>query len=423
MKVLITGGSGYIGTCLVRLAQNRNYEVVSASRRSLENVSVWLPFDLNASSAPSLPEGIDAVLHLATDTAESCDDGHNEIAAAKALIVAASDVGAKFVFVSSQTAREDAPTSYGRTKWRIEQEVLAANGLVVRPGQVYGGVERGLFGTLVRFVRLLPLLPAFVPPPLVQPIHVDDCAKGLLRLIERDGISSRVYSLASTDVISFTDFLRSIAQHRVRHRKIFVPVPVAFVQLFIKLLGVKLSAKLGLHRLNSLFDLPPMDTAADLDAIGLELRTLRSGMHRSGSDRRRRLIQEGMALLTYVLRDKPNSALVRRYVRMVERLRAGIPLALPSWLVRWPTTLALLDDHAFADSPLENEFSWRADAATVIAEASVQGAVRFLGATQSTQPLLALVRIFLALSTELFWRLSRLIAFPLLARVRKDRIL
>jgi len=38
--------------------------------------------------------------------------------------------------------------------------------------------KRGLFGTLVKVVRRLPLLPTFLPAPKIQPIHVDDLAEG-----------------------------------------------------------------------------------------------------------------------------------------------------------------------------------------------------------------------------------------------------
>jgi NADH dehydrogenase len=421
MKIIVTGASGYIGTRFVSYALTHNHQVVAASRHPLEAVPQWLPFDLNTSLKLTMSEDIDAVIHLAADTLAGENDKQHEVAAARALIAAASEVGAKFVFVSSQTAREDAPTSYGRTKWRIEQDVLAANGLVVRLGQVYGGPERGLFGTLVSLVRRLRVLPAFMPSPLVQPIHVDDCAKGLLRLVELKDIRSDVYCLASPEPVSFTEFLQSIARNRVRGRKFFVPVPIPLVRFLTRILGVELTARFGLHRLNSLFDLPPMNTAADLHTIGLELRTLHSGMHLSGSDSRRRLIQEGTALLTYVLKEKPNSELVRRYVRMVEKLRAGTPLDLPPRLFQWPTALALLDDRVFANSPPGEEFGWRVDAATVIAEASVQGAVRFLGSARSTERHSALIRMAVAVSSELAWRMLRLVFPSSLLRVSKRR--
>ncbi|MEN8134060.1 MAG: sugar nucleotide-binding protein [Thermodesulfobacteriota bacterium] len=409
MKILITGASGYIGTRLVKIALANNHQIGAASRRPQESVPLWLSFDLNTPSRLTMSEGIDAVIHLAANTSGAENDKQNEVESARALIAAASKVNARFLFVSSQTAREDAPTSYGRTKWRIEQEVLAASGLVVRLGQVYGGLERGLFGTMISLVRRLQVLPAFMPSPSVQPIHVDDCANGLLRLVELKDIRSDVYCLASPKPISFTEFLRSIARDRVRGRKFFVPVPIPFVRFFTRIIGNEFAAKFGLHRLDSLFNLPPMNTAVDLDTIGLELRPLHSGMHRSGSDNRRRLIQEGIALLTYLLKEKPTSELVRRYVRMIEKLRAGIPLDLPAWLLQWPVTLALLDDRTFVNSPQLEEFGWRVDAAMILGEASIQGADRFLGDGRSRPKVYVIARIIIAVGVEIVWRFISLL--------------
>jgi len=409
MKILITGSSGYIGSQLVKNAIKNHHQIVLASRHPYDDEQQWVYFDLNNASSCTVPESIEAIIHLAADTSGNDKTRRYEIDTAKALISAANEIGANFLFVSSQTAREDAPTSYGRTKWRIEQEVVAANGLVVRLGQVYGGPERGLFGTLTNFVRHLPVLPAFIPSPEVQPIHVDDCAEGFLKLVDHKNMESGVYCLASPEPISFTQFLRSIAISRVRRRKFFVPVPTFLVKLTASLIGKKLSASLGLNRLNSLLDLPLMNTAADLEAIGLKLRPLSAGMHKSGNDRRCRLIQEGTALLAYILKEKPNSALVRRYVRMVEKLRTGAALDIPVWMIRWPIALSLLDDRASSSLWQREEFAWRIDAATIIAEASRQGAARFLGSTKTMWPLAALSRMIVAVISEITWRLLRLV--------------
>jgi uncharacterized protein YbjT (DUF2867 family) len=408
MKILVTGASGYIGARFINLALAHGHEVVAASRRPSGSLQ-WLHFDLKTPLLLTLPRDVDAVLHLAIDTdTTATNDTQYECAAAKILIEKAREIDATFVFVSSQTARDDAPTNYGRMKWWIEREVLVAKGRVVRPGQVYGGAESGLFGTLVRLVRNLPVLPAFIPAPLVQPIHVDDCVKGLLLIATEHNLPSRIYNLAAPTGISFTTFLRSIARQHIRCHKIYLPIPVPMFRIITELIGAKIHAQLGLSRLESLFDLRPMDTATDLELIGLKLRSLDSGMHRSGSDRRRRLILEGSSLLTYILRAKPHSSLVRRYVRAIEKLRLGIALSLPYPMHRWPTALSFLDAPSVRSSKIGTELAWRIDASTVIAEASKQGAIRFLGDRQQSRQLFTtLLRMAVVVCAELATRILR----------------
>lgn len=275
MKILVTGSTGYIGSRFTHIAMNRGHTIVAASRRPLPDFET-MPFDLeNPGSRYRLPEHTDVVVHLAVMIN---DDGTRQVEAAKALLEAAQKQNAKFVFVSSQTARHDAPTDYGRTKSKIESDVLSRGGFVVRPGMVYGGPEQGLFGTLVRLVRLLPVLPAFFPAPLVQPVHVDDCAQGILAVIENPDLKSGIFCLADPHPISFTDFLRHIAIDRLKARRFFLPIPIAFVRLVLKFLGTNLSMKLGLHSLNSLFDLPALDSKHDLETLNLGLLSLHEGM-------------------------------------------------------------------------------------------------------------------------------------------------
>ncbi len=422
MRVVITGASGYIGTRLTSLALKRGHDVVMASRQRPTVFSApWVFFDLSSTDSVVLPAGTGAVIHLAASTTNSnrLEDG-SEVVAAQRLIKSAQEAGAKFIFVSSQTARADAPTAYGRTKWRIEHGVLSAGGWVVRPGQVYGGELRGLFGMLAKTVRRMPTLPAFVPAPKVQPIHVDDLAEGLLRIAERGDVPPVVYCLAAPEQVSFSKFLAVIAKSRLRCWRGFVPVPVVFFNALAFALGETLWNRLGLGRLRSLFDLPVMETASDLRQLGLTLRPLRSGMHPSGNDRRRCLLREGRALLAYILKEPPGNAVLRRYIRAVEQLRGGQALGLPSAFLNFPILMSLLDKSAWADKATGMEFSWRLDAATVLAEATPSGAYRFLGLGREWGWLSSLLSVGNAIVCEVFWRVLRTPLLPL-TRFALDR--
>lgn len=422
MRMVVTGATGYIGTRLTVLATSRGYDVVGASRQEpASRAALWLQFDLASNRTLVLPAGTDVVMHLAANTVVTnlLDDDH-EVSAAQKLIKSAQTVGARFIFVSSQTARADAPTTYGLTKWRIEQEVLAAGGWVVRPGQVYGGELRGLYGTLVGIVQKLPLLPAFIPSPKVQPIHVDDLAEGLLRVAEKGDIKVGVYYLAAPIPISFSTFLAEVAKSRLRCHRVLVPVPILAIKFFAAVIGSAWRSKLGLERLRSLFDLPVMATTSSLDQLGLVLRPLPAGLHPSGDDRRRCLLREGQALLSYILKGQLDSAVLRRYVRAIESLRDGRPFGLPGVFLNYPFLLSLLGKTSWSDVTAGEEFIWRLDAATMLAEATPTGAARFLGLGRRHGLLSSLLSMANALMGEMFWRLARVLVSPLL-RLRMAR--
>ena len=411
MRLLVTGGSGYIGRRCIARAQARGHEVTAAGRQPVPGVTRH-SFDLAAPVPPPVPADLDAIVHLAAQT-NAASAIIDELPAARVLISLAGSAGARLIFVSSQVARPDAPTAYGRNKWQIEREVLAAGGFVVRPGLVYGGPERGLFGVLVRLVRRLPLLPAFVPAPQIQPIHVDDLAEALVMLAVRDDLTPRIYALGAPEPVSFTTFLRRVATWRVEGARLFVPVPQLAVRLVAAVVGSRLADRLGLNRLLSLFSTPPMPGAeADLAAIGLHLRSIESGVARSGDGQRRRLIAEGRAMLTYLLGERPALGLVRRYVRMVERLRGRQPVRLPALFRQRPLTLGLIDRRAVA----RTEFGWRIEAATSVAEASPQGAHLFLGTSAARRPLRAAAGIFAVLCVEAALRLVAFLSAPILPR-------
>lgn len=413
MKFAVTGATGYIGERLLKLAQSLGHHVVALSRREPTfEVSQWIPYEINSQCVIGLPAGVDVVFHLATSAASDVEPiPGQELLSTKNLLNASKNIGAIFVFVSSQTARFDAPTLYGRTKWEIEQYVLAQGGCVIRPGQVYGGASRALYGKLVSLVKSFPILPALYKAPQIQPIHVDDLALGMLKCatmcLDRE---PHIICLGSAKPISFNKFMGLIGSVRLRSRKFFLPLPSFPIVLLVKVFP---NFK-QLQQLRSLFGLPLMDTQNDLERLGLALRPLVSGLHASGNDRRRNILLEGMALISYLLKENCNAYHLRLYVRAIERLRNAEPMHLPTFFLHLPSSLAVIDKNSKLQKVFKEEFEWRLHSAMLIAEATPAGANRFIKFGERGSMVASLLLILKAVVQELFWKVLATISLPLL---------
>jgi nucleoside-diphosphate-sugar epimerase len=417
-QVVITGASGYIGRYLVAGVRARGWRVAAATRRRPVMGDIdWIPYALEDEVRAEMFPAAAIVVHLAANNAlASHADEQRELLAAQRLLVVAQERRLRFIFVSSQTARPDAPTAYGRVKWRIEQEVRAGGGLIIRPGLVYGGVPEGVFGQLCLLVRGSRFLPALLPSPRVQPIHVMDLTEGILRIVEHDDLPSGEYNFADPKPMAFTHVLRTIAIARVRHFRVYVPLPVAVVRFAMKMANRWFGSAFDLDRLRSLVDLPLLATSGDLEKMALPLRPFFSGMHATGSDRRRKLLGEGLALLSYVLKQRPPRDLLKRYARAVETLRNGEPVLLPGSVASFPWSIALLDSPLLLARAGAHELDWRLDAATMLAEATRAGARRFLIPGASSGKALAMFRIVRLLGAEAFVRTVRWLLLPMLLR-------
>lgn len=410
MKIAVTGATGYIGTRFVREALRRGFEVLAVSRRPFPDPRVsWQPFRLEDPQPFTLPRGTHALVHLAAQTDPRSESPDAELRAALYLRQLAGEAKARWVFASSQAARADAPSAYGRAKWLIEQEVLGAGGIVLRLGLVYGGETRGLFGTLCQVLARVPLAPRFVPAPLVQPVHVDEAVEAFFSCLNRSGPA--LFRVGLPVGVPFHEFLKLLARFRLRRKLFLVPVPSGLFRKLAAVLPEPPVRGLSLSRLASLLSLPPMATADDLRQLGVSLRPLWAGLSRSGSGRRA-ILEEGIAVLRYLSREPVDRGALRRYARAVISLDGGPPLV-PRCMLCCPLLLALMDgNHALPDS-FRRKLEWRLLAAAALQEATPRSAPRNFGLQGPKSLSGKIVRVVSAGSAAAVWLALRWLSWPI----------
>lgn len=181
----VTGGTGFVGQRLLRLAVEQGHRVRALTRRPQPNQNGidWIEGDL--SRPGDLCRGADAVIHIAGVINAKDRDGFfkGNVEGTRSLLEAARSAGVgRFVHVSSLAAREPSLSAYGASKAAAEA-VVAASGLdwsMVRPPAVYGPGDRETLELFTLARRGLALVPARGRGSW---IHVDDLAEALLTAV------------------------------------------------------------------------------------------------------------------------------------------------------------------------------------------------------------------------------------------------
>jgi nucleoside-diphosphate-sugar epimerase len=374
MKIAVTGPTGYIGTHFVEMAQAQGHEIVFLARTPPgSEVSSWIYYNLSDLKQLRLPNDTDVILHLAYQTPSRFRSRKdNEFESMKNILSASKDINARVIFLSSQTAG-GGTSNYGMMKRRLEDLVINSGNIAVRPGLVYGGHPMGLFLKLINSLRNQNYIPSFCPPPKVQPIHVQDLCICLLSIMELKNSRTKLFYLGEEHPVSFTLFMKFLAKAYINKKIVFIPIPTLpalWVSNLLRYTWPKAS------QIASLLTLPSMNTSESLHEINFKIRPAVSVQDLTYCSWRE-LLQESFIIYSYILSQRPCLFSLRSYVRLIKNNRGGVSLKLPHFFSYLPSLVCAYDQSSSTNSWVK-ELNWRVNSASLLIEASTQGAVKLL---------------------------------------------
>lgn len=230
----ITGGTGFVGSALIDRAVQAGHRVRALTRRDQpprEGVT-WIAGSLDdAESLIALAKGADAVIHVAgvVNAPDAAGFTTGNVDGTRNMLNAAG--AARFIHVSSLSAREPQLSEYGRSKAGAEALVTASDlaWTIVRPPAVYGPGDmemRDLFRLAAKGVALLP------PGGRLSVIEVSDLARLLLALATSDHARD-IYEPddGKPGGWSHRSFARAIGQAVGRERVLALPIPARIMRL------------------------------------------------------------------------------------------------------------------------------------------------------------------------------------------------
>ena len=295
MRILVTGGTGFVGPHIVRALRDGGHDVRALVREpgraaSLEGLGVELVVgDLSdAASLRAAVAGCEAVVHLvAILTGKPADFERVMTQGTRDLVDAAKAAGVRrFVLMSAlgtSEATKDLVPYYG-AKWAME-ETVRASGLehvIFRPSFVFGQ-GGGALAQFLKIARLAPITPIVGPgTQRLQPIWVDDVASYFAAGVERPEAANRTFELGGPDVVTWNEFWTRAKRALGKERRPSIHLPFALMRLQASVLELLPSPPVTRDQLTMLAAGDNVVTTPDAaDTFGLSLVPLDEQLRRA----------------------------------------------------------------------------------------------------------------------------------------------
>ncbi len=224
MRVLVTGGTGFVGTHLVNGLLRRGHAVAVLARspaktrnrynRPVESVGgdVLDPASLAAAAA-----GREALIHLVgiihEKGGQTFDRMHRQ--ATENVVAAAKAAGVRrYLHMSAMGSSEDSPAAYGRTKAAGEKAVRASglDWTIFRPSIIFGPGD-GFVTLLAPIVRGNPgFIPVIGPGTTrFQPVSIFDVTRVFADALEKPETVGQTYEVGGPEILTLNEIDRDIA--------------------------------------------------------------------------------------------------------------------------------------------------------------------------------------------------------------------
>jgi len=249
--ILVTGGSGAMGSVLVSELHNRG-ELVRVcvapgdpfvSRISDAAADICYADITKKVSLAGICKGVKTVYHLAAIIvcADEREFDRVNMEGTRNIVEEAHWAGVQhFIYVSSASVTYPAPTPYSLSKRKAE-EIVKYSGLnytIIRPTLVYG--ERGglEFDMYLDYLERYPVVP-FIGSgrALKRPVYVGDVIAGLVALLGKKKTFKKTYNFSGAEAISIRQFSELCLELLDKGSKPIVSLPVSLCLIIAQIMA------------------------------------------------------------------------------------------------------------------------------------------------------------------------------------------
>jgi len=226
-KIVVIGGSGFLGKSLLKLLLNENAEIILFTRKKnyQKNINKIFPdnnikcIQWNLKNLKIIEENtknVNCIINLCGILFENKNGDffrvHTDVPAFLGRISIKNKINT-LIHVSALGVSATSESKYSRSKAEGENKLLEhfPNGKILRPSLLYGRGDN-FFGQFSNMTKISPFLPVISRHTKFQPVFVEDVAKAIIKLTKDKKTKKNIYELAGDTIYSFEELLKILLE-------------------------------------------------------------------------------------------------------------------------------------------------------------------------------------------------------------------
>ena len=243
-KILVLGGSGFVGRHLCEALSRQGHRITVPTRRlparsvqMFPGVEVVLADVHDPAQLASLARGQDAIVNLvAILHGNEQTFEHVHVQLVRQLVAACNKSGVhRLVHISALGADEHAASMYQRSKARGEKVLHAAvqtanlELTILRPSVIFGADDK-FINMFAKLQAVFPVMPLAGAATRFQPVWVQDVAQAVVHCLEHRTTIGQTFEICGPDIFTLQQLVE-IAGKWSGHSRFVFPLPPFIAKL------------------------------------------------------------------------------------------------------------------------------------------------------------------------------------------------
>ena len=269
-KICLFGGTGFLGTCIIRLLAKNGHQIKIATRSTFDEDALELKSTVSDPGQIKLQKinihsdrdvenfikesdiCINLVGILFEKGQSTFDRVHTEFVERLTNFISKEQSIKHFIHFSSLGVRAGTESKYLESKFKAEEIIKSKlnNYTIIKPSVVFGGGKNDFTNMFAKLASLFPVIPLAGAHVKFAPVYVGDIAKGIEKIIN-DGLKNETFEFVGEEVFTLEELVKLISTE-IRVKNLIIPVPSWVGRMQGRVLGLAPKPMLTLDQVKTL---------------------------------------------------------------------------------------------------------------------------------------------------------------------------